>query len=313
MIPIPILKQVSGWLFLLHLVLYPASLIAQSGAENLSSPGSNNMVFKARGVLIRIVPAEQKICIQHDAIPDYMAAMTMDFRVLTTNVLDGLHSGDRVSFDLHVTTNESWVDGFVKLGTVDIALEKTSAVTNDTSPSRQSAKRVNPLLDFKFTNELGQAVSIHDFKGQALAITFFFTRCPLPEYCPRLSKNFEEASAKLLSDTNIPTNWHLLSFTFDPTNDSPSVLKEYGLRYHYNPEHWSFLTGPADEIEQFVQGSGVTHEPDGGFLNHNFRTLIIDTSGHLQMVFPTSGDLSDQIVSEMRKALHKNVGAQSNN
>jgi len=79
-------------------------------------------------------------------------------------------------------------------------------------------------------------------------------------------------------------------------------LKAYGDSYQYNPKHWSFLTGPADRIGELAREAGVTYQADGGTFNHDFRTLIIDATGHLQMVFPTSGDLSDQIVAEIIKA-----------
>ena len=100
-----------------------------------------------------------------------------------------------------------------------------------------------------------------------------------------------------------PANWHLLSISFDPEFDSPPLLKAYGNSYQYDPKHWSFLTGPADKIGELARQSGVSYyEFDAGTFNHNFRTLIIDANGHLQMVFPTGGDLSDQIVAEIIKA-----------
>ena len=102
--------------------------------------------------------------------------------------------------------------------------------------------------------------------------------------------------------TNAPANWHFLSVTFDPEFDSPERLKDYGESYQYDPAHWSFLTGPTNEIRELARQSGVETEADGYTINHNFRTLIIDANGHLQMVFPTSGDLSDGIVEEVLKA-----------
>jgi len=157
-------------------------------------------------------------------------------------------------------------------------------------------------MDYQFTNELGQAVSLSQFNGQALAITFFFTRCPIPDYCPRLSKNFAEASQKLSAMPDAPTNWHFLSVTFDPEFDTPAVLKSYGERYHYAPAHWSFLTGPPDKIAELARQSDVTFERQGSLFNHNFRTLIISANGKLQTVFPIGGDLSDAILGEMLKA-----------
>lgn len=169
------------------------------------------------------------------------------------------------------------------------------------------ATNARAILDYKFTNELGNAVAISDFKSQALAITFFFTRCPRPDFCPRLSKNFQEAYSALAKIPNCPTNWHFLSVSFDPEYDTPEVLRAYARTYHYDSRHWSFLTGPTDKIHELSDGAGVTTSNQDGLINHNFRTMVIDPSGHLQMVFPTGGNLSEAIVSEMRKALAKGV------
>src|ERR1041385_3413256 len=179
--------------------------------------------------------------------------------------------------------------------------------------ARAAATNSHPLMSYKFTNELGQAVSLAEFRGQALAITFFFTRCPLPEYCPRLSKNFQEASEKLLSNPQAPTNWHFLSFTFDPEFDTPAVLKTYGERYHYDSRHWSFLTGPMDKISELARLSDVKSERKADLFDHNFRTLIIDRAGHLQTVFPTGGNLSDSIVEEILKAARQMAQKPSRN
>jgi protein SCO1 len=169
--------------------------------------------------------------------------------------------------------------------------------------STDAAESAAPaLLDGQFTNELGQAVTLSSFHGQALAITFFYSRCPMPAFCPRLSKNFQEASRKLEAMTNAPANWHFLSITFDPQSDTPPVLKAYGEFYQYDPAHWSFLTGAPDQIGALARSVGVSYKSNGGMMDHNFRTLIVDAAGRLQMIFPTSGDLSDQIVGQILKA-----------
>lgn len=173
----------------------------------------------------------------------------------------------------------------------------------DASASRQPARSKNPLRYFKFTNELGQAVSLSDFDGQAIAMTFFFTRCPIPQYCPRLSRNFEEVQLRLKARENTPANWRLISVSIDPENDTPEVLKQYAARYHYDPAHWTFLTGPKEKIKELARLSDAKFESDNGSITHNFRTLIIDSSNRLQMVFPISGDLSGSITEELLKAL----------
>lgn len=253
--------------------------------------------FMGQGVVMDVKPAEAIIVIRHEAIGDYMGAMTMPFKVQNPADLAGLSAGDKITFRLQVSDTESRVDEIVKTGVVALpSLQKPAEIA--------AAPMIHhhPLLDYKFTNELGQAVSINDFHGQALAITFFYTRCPLPDYCPRLSKNFQEASAKLLAQPGAPTNWHFISISIDPEFDTPEMLKAYGGLYQADPAHWSFLTGPAEKISQFANQSGVTYRSVDGSIDHNFRTLIVDANGHLQMVFPTGGDLSDMIVQEILKA-----------
>jgi protein SCO1 len=267
-------------------------------AGSLPSPdgkAASARMFIVRGVVQELKPDVRTVVIRHKAISNYMAAMTMPFKVKDPKELAGLQRGDEISFQLQVAETESWVEHIAKIGTVSLPPIPTPA-----NPPTVGTN--HSLLDYKFTNELGQAVSLNVFRGQALAITFFYTRCSLPDYCPRLSKNFQEAQQKLESLPGAPANWHLLSISFDTEFDSPPILKEYADSYQYDPKHWSFFTGPADKIGELARQANVSYQYDAGIFNHDFRTLIIDASGHLQMIFPTSGDLSDQIVAELLKA-----------
>ena len=271
---------------------------AESGALR-AQPATNVQTFTATGVVRELDADGRTVVIKHEAIPNYMDAMTMPFKVKEAGELAGLRTGDKIRFCLKVTDRESWIERISRTGNTSSEESKPSS----TSASKaRTAKPRHPLLDYPFTNELGQAVRLGDFRGQALAITFFFTRCPIPDYCPRLSRNFEEASQKLVAMPGGPTNWHFLSVTFDPDTDTPSVLRAYGERYQYDPKHWSFLTGPVEKISELASASDVKFESASGFINHNFRTLIIDAAGHLQMVFPTGGNLSDAIVAQIVKA-----------
>jgi protein SCO1 len=252
--------------------------------------------FDVRGVVQEIKPDGKTAVIKHEAIPDYMDAMTMSFDAKTTNELANVRAGDEVEFRLVVRSDDSWIERVRKTGRTAAIPVAPPAATNVPTASR------HPLMDYAFTNQLGQPVTLSGFRGQALAITFFFTRCPIPEYCPRLSKNFEEVCAELKAMPNAPTNWHLLSVTIDPEFDTPATLRAYAKRYQHDPKHWSFLTGPKDRIAELARESGVSMEQ--GLATHNFRTLIVDPNGKLQMSFPIGGDISDGIVSELLKALN---------
>jgi len=284
-------------LFCWVLISWRAPRLQVASVSSAPAP-TNVQKFQVTGLLKELKPDHRSAVIQHDAISNYMPAMAMSFKVKNTNELAGLRAGDSISFRLLVTQDESWIDHVTRSSSSSFL--SVHAETNLNSAASRTS--VHPLMNYQFTNELGQPVTLAGFHGQALGITFFFTRCPIPEYCPRLSRNFAEASQKLAAMPNAPTNWHFLSVSIDPQMDTPSVLRTYAGRYHYDPNHWSFLTGPVDNVRELARQSGVTYEPDNGLLNHNFRTLIIDASGHLQMSFPIGGNLSDSIVTEILKA-----------
>lgn len=274
-------------------------------SEGISPPQTGDatilQTYPAKGVVQEINSSNRTVVIKHEAITNYMDAMTMPFKVVEPAVLAKLHPGDEITFQLHVTPTKSWIDQIVQTGATSPPPPSRKPDNYEPVPAVGTVS-ANPLLFYKFTNELGQAVSLNDFRGQALGITFFYTRCPLPDFCPRLSKNFQEASQKLAAMTNAPANWHFISITFDPANDTPAMLKAYGESYHYDPNRWSFLTGPPDKIAELAKSCGVEYSPDAGTINHNFRTLIVDAAGHLQMIYPVTGNLSDSIVDQMLKA-----------
>ena len=262
--------------------------------------------YWVRGILKQRAEGGHRLMIAHEAIPDFMEAMTMPFNVRGPAVPTNLVAGDAIRFQLYVTETESWIDHIQPIDRSQSSGGGVSGLSENRQPpgprSVVTSRATNALRDYKFTNELGQPVSLSDFRGQAIALTFFFTRCPIPEFCPRLSRNFEAVQRKLTAMNGAVTNWHLLSVTFDPAHDTPAVLKAYGGRYGYDPKHWSFLTGPKDKIAELARACDVRFDPENGLFNHNFRTLIIDASNRLQMVFPTSGDLSDSIAQELIKA-----------
>src|SRR5882724_9967364 len=241
-----------------NVLLFGLLISLNTKSEGTSLPQNesvtNTRTFAAKGIIQEI--KNSTIVIKHEAISNFMDAMTMPFKVKNEKDLTGLKVGDEILFQLHVSETESWVDQIIKVGTNALPQTKTSFEPATTV----SALPGHPLLYYKFTNELGQAVSLDDFRGQAIAMTFFYTRCPLPEFCPRLSKNFQGAQQKLEAMTNAPGNWHFISVSFDPEIDTPQMLKAYGENYHYDPNHWSFLTGPPDKIAELAQLSGRSEE-----------------------------------------------------
>lgn len=262
---------------------------------------TNVQTFQVKGVVKQLTPADEQVRIQHEKIPGYMEAMTMNFDVKDTNELAGLTVGDEVAFRLCVTDTDGWIDQIKRLGraTVTAAGDDVFRKVKDVDPLQIG----DAVPDYAFTNELGRRVRLSEFQGRAVAITFIFTRCPFPVYCPRMSENFVAAQNQLKALPGGPTNWHLITISFDPQFDTPAVLKSYGRRYNADPDRWSFFTGELIEItalaEQFGQFFWKPENDDPGGLSHNQRTVVLDSRGRVRRIFKENTWKVDELVAEL--------------
>ena len=279
-------------------------------ADPTSAPANTKTNFYfVKGVIKELKPDGRTAIIEHEAIPNYMDAMTMPLRVKNTNELASHHPGDQVFFRMVVTDFEGWIDQVTKTGTAPAV---TPGTTNAPGAKPKGAfRRVRDVLplnigdavpDYPLTNHLGQAISLGQFKGQALALTFIFTRCPFPEFCPRMGNNFQATAKKLAALTNAPTNWHLLSITFDVEFDTPSVLKGYAARYPADPAHWSYATGAQIEIDALTEQFGLGFAREGTIFNHNLRTVVIDAAGRVQSILIGNEWKPEELIAELVKA-----------
>jgi protein SCO1/2 len=265
-----------------------------------SAPGTNQQTFQVKGVVVSLKPSEKSVVIKHEEIPGYMPAMTMPFDVRDTNELAGLSPGDTVAFRMLVTDTEGWIDRIRRLGSTN--LPPTTGhfrMVRDVEPLNPGDR----LPEYHFTNQLGQAFSTTNFAGQALAITFLFTRCPFPTFCPLMASDFFETQQKLQAAASGPTNWHLLTISFDPEFDKPAVLKGYAERYRYDPARWTFATGDLVEITAIAEQFGLNFWHDEtGSISHNLRTAVVDASGRVQKIFTGNTWKSEELAAEMTQA-----------
>jgi protein SCO1 len=270
------------------------------------STGKDSTNYQVKGVVEEVLPAKKQVIIKHEEIPGYMDAMTMRFDVKDTNELAGLKPGDDVSFRMIVTDDDGWIDQIKRLGTT------TPIVTGNAPENFRRAREVDPLKEgdtmpnYNFTNQLGQPVSLSDFKGQAVAFTFIFTRCPFPTFCPRMSQHFQAVQAQLKDMPNAPTNWHLLSITIDPKFDTPAILKNYAAQYHSDPKHWSYLTGELIDITAIAEQFGLLfyrpdpNQPAG--INHNLRTVILTAGGKVHKIIPENTWKPEEVTAALVEA-----------
>jgi protein SCO1/2 len=226
-----------------------------------------------------------------------MEAMTMDFQVKTPAELKGLKARDQISFRLTVTETDAWIDEIKKVG--------YGGIRRSLPPPPEPGPELSPgslLPDCVLTNQDGKTIHLRDFKGQALALTFFFSRCPLPTFCPKMNNNFASVQQTLAADVT-RTNWQLLSVSFDPSFDTPEYLGAFAPNFKSDPHHWDFATSSLEEVTKLGGAFGLRFWRENGALNHNLRTAVIDASGRVQKVFTGNEWQPAELVAEMKKAM----------
>jgi protein SCO1/2 len=267
----------------------------------LTGASTNIQVYQARGVVRELMPDGQSARIAHEAIPGFMGAMTMVLDVKDTNELKRVEPGDLVRFEMVITPEDGWIRKVERYGHTNLPgppkPEQFRKVRNVDELAEGDA-----LTNYTLTNQFGRAFQLADFKGQALAITFIFTRCPYPDFCPRMTGNFAAAQQKLKTTPGAPTNWHFLSLSFDVAHDIPPVLHAYAQRQHYDPAHWTFATGALIDIDAITEQFGLYFIPDGANFNHNVRTAVVNAEGKISKILVGNTWKSEELVAAIEQA-----------
>jgi protein SCO1/2 len=256
-----------------------------------------NQSYAARGVVQQIALDQRRVTIRHEAITGYMAAMTMDFSVRDTNALNGLSPGDQITFNLRVSPDDDWIENIQRTGS-------TNAIAPPSWHVLPAELKVgDELPDAAFTSETGQPVRFSDFRGSAVAFTFFFTSCPLPDFCPRMNKNFFAARALLLAATNAPANWQLLSISFDAAFDRPEILRGYGAFYRGDDTNrWLFAVAPTNTLAALAPEVDLMFWRENGSITHNLRTVVLDPQRKIFRQFDGNDWTPQQLADALRDA-----------
>ena len=238
-----------------------------------------NQTYAARGLVRQISADHRHATIQHEAIAGYMGAMTMEFAVKAPNELGGIAPNDEITFTLAVTENASWIE------TIHCVAHHISEVTNHVFVFHAESPELkvgDPMPDGELRAESGARLRFSDFRGRAVAFTFFFTSCPLPDFCPRMNRNFFETRKILLTDTNAPANWQLLSISFDPAFDTPAILSGSAQYYRGgDPDRWLFAVAPTNTLAELSPAVDLHFWRENGSTSHNLRTVVLDAGGKI--------------------------------
>lgn len=283
------------------------ALIAIGCRGTANSPAGKPapQAYPVRGVVVSIDPASGELTLKHEAIPGLMEAMTMSYRLEDTSALSELHPGDVITATILADHDDA---GPTNLRLKDIVI--IAQARPDYKPAAQyhvpTAGDIVP--NFALLNQSDRKIDLKQFRGKVVVMTFIYTRCPLSDYCPRMSHNFAAIDKALEANPALYSQTHLLSVSFDPTYDTPKVLKSYGEAYtgRYVKEtfqHWEFAAPAVVELPKLEQYFDVGVTPgQNGTLQHSLSTVVIGKDGKVVAFWPTNDWKVEDVLAKVQAA-----------
>jgi len=255
--------------------------------------------YTSTGLILAADPAAATATISHDAFPGFMDAMAMPFELRGAARRATLTPGDRVRLRLSVKGDRSWIDrlDIVSAAPVDAGLQQSPAVPVLVPVG-------SPVPPFALTDQSDRTVSLAALAGKVVAVTFIYTRCPLPDYCPRMVQNFRAIRDRFAP--RMDRDLVLLTVSFDPKYDTPETLARYARANRADTPGWHFLTGDPAKIERVCHAFGIQYWPEEGMITHSLETAIIDRDGRLAAAVEgkdfTPQQLGDLVASVLDRA-----------
>jgi protein SCO1/2 len=273
----------------------------------------------AKGLVLGIDKQHRIVTVSCESIPGYMDAMIMPIEVRDAKELDGLTRGAFIEFSLVVEKENSYAEAvrikhFESLEADPLAARRLRLLDGvmDQSLSPDRVLKVGrPAPDFSLVDQNRERITLSQFAGKVVAITFVYTRCPFPNYCFRLTNNFARLQKRFADE--IGRELILLTITMDPIHDQPEALAQYGRTWNIDPKGWHLLTGPPADVQKFCDRFGVAFYPDEGQLIHSLHTLVIDRHGKLVANLEgnefTAEELGDLVQSVLKSGATSPAGS----
>jgi len=256
--------------------------------------------YDTHGVVRGFSPDRSTIEIQHENIPNFMPSMTMPFVARDPKQIADLKSGDPISFRMTVTEKDFWIENVKKIRREEVNVAEPKQTSSVSTGGEARLKEGDEMPAFSLTNQNGERVSLDTFHGQPLVLTFVFTRCPVPNFCPRMSNNFEELQAAIKASGRTLATTRLLSITLDPGYDTPKVLNDYAAFHHADSKIWSFATGDEKEIDSLTRAFSVYRQNEGGTISHGLATALINPNGTLERIWRGNAWTPAEVIEAVR-------------
>ena len=272
-----------------------------SSSSNASAPDFKT--YHLRGKVVSTNSATGEVTLKHEAIPGFMDAMTMPYKLKDPQILGELHPGDTITADLLVSQG---ADATILLDHIVVVAQGKP----DYQPSvlYHVPAAGDQVPDFVLRNQDGRTIHFGQFRGKSLLVTFIYTRCPLPDFCPLVTRNFAIIDKQLRSNPTLYSKTHLVCISFDPDNDTPARLRSYGAQYIGSDSnaafgHLEFAVPNKAEVEKLAEyfDVGVTPGP-GDTINHTLSTTLIGPDGKVRQFYPGNEWTTDQVLADLKQS-----------
>lgn len=254
--------------------------------------------YEVRGQILGVDQERREVLVNHEDIQGFMPAMTMPYKVNDPALLEGKKPGDLFTATLVVEEVNAYLSTLTTTGHAPIETPASGPVLTDAD----LVKEGDIVPDHPLIDESGAARPMGSLRGHRVALTFVYTRCPLPDFCPLMDRQFSAVQKTIQTAPDL-TDVRLVSVTLDPDFDTPAVLKKHAATVGADPRLWHFVTGPPDEVLAFAKRFGVVTEPGeaGTPVVHNLRTAVIDAEGRLVTVHSGNMWTPAELVADLRK------------
>ncbi len=255
--------------------------------------------YQLNGQIVAVDPARQELTIKHQDIPGFMPAMTMAYKVWEPRLMASRVPGELVTATLVINGTEAHLRDVARTGFSPVVEAHAATPVMDLLDPGEAVR------DVTLVDETGTRQRPEDWRGRVLAVTFIYTRCPLPNFCPVMDRHFRAIQEQVRADPALRGGVLLLSVSFDPEHDQPAVLMKHAARLGADPAVWHFLTGNREDVEAFAAQFGVSVMRDRAVpdeIAHNLRTAIIDGEGKLITNLSGSEWAPADLVAEIRRA-----------
>jgi protein SCO1 len=278
----------------------------RSGQNSQDQSNTGVKVYHVRGKVVSTDAQHGIVVLDHEAIPGFMEAMTMPYQLKDANIISDLHPGDVITADLLVS----------KTGQQTVLLDHVVVVAQSKPDYKPAVIYHVPTAgdsvpDFKLRNEDGRTIHLGQFKGKTLLVTFIYTRCPLPNFCPLVTRNFATINSELTRDPKLYAKTHLLSVSFDPEHDTPAVLRAYGAGYIGSDSksafaHWDFAVPDKPELLAMAKFFNVgISNGENGTITHTLSTTVIGPDGKVVQFYPGNEWTPDELLADVKKLAGK--------